>query len=80
MICATYVAIALKETLDSFLAVLGAVLCAPLAILFPALIHLKAKAKTNGQKIVDIILVVIAVLVLLFCTAQSCGFIGKKAH
>ena len=68
---ATYCAIALEKKLDKFLSVLGALLCAPLAILFPALLHLKSVAKTNEEKWVDIILIAIAVIVLIFSTEQS---------
>lgn len=45
---ATFCAIVLEKKLDKFLSVLGALLCAPLAILYPALLHLKEVAKTNS--------------------------------
>ena len=38
---ATYVAIELQKKLDLFLSILGAVLCAPIAITLPALLNLK---------------------------------------
>jgi solute carrier family 36 (proton-coupled amino acid transporter) len=49
MVClaAAYCSIAIGKKLDKCLSVLGALLCAPLAILFPALLHLKSLAKTN---------------------------------
>ena len=73
MVClaATYCAIALQKKLDKFLSVLGALLCAPLAILFPALLHLKSVAKTNDEKWIDIALIVISLVVLVFSTEQS---------
>lgn len=65
---ATFCAIELSDVLDKFLSLLGALLCAPLAILFPALIHLKVSAKTTRDKLVDIGLVSLATLILVFCT------------
>jgi len=70
-LAATYCAIVLEKKLDKFLSVLGALLCAPLAILYPALLHLKSVAKTNDEKWVDIFLIVIAIVVLIFSTEQS---------
>lgn len=69
-ISAIYLAIELSKSLDKFLSILGAVLCAPLAILYPALLHLAALAKTRSDKIKDILLVVLAVSVMIFSTGQ----------
>ena len=70
LIClfATFCAIELSSILNVFLSLLGALLCAPLAVLFPALIHLKVTAKTTREKLVDIFLVALATMVLVFCT------------
>ena len=72
LIClvATYCAIELSSVLDKFLSLLGAMLCAPLAILMPALIHLKVSAKTSREKLTDIFLVALSSIVLVFCTVQ----------
>lgn len=41
-----YFAIELADVLDTFLGLLGAVLCAPLALMIPTFCHLKMCAKT----------------------------------
>ena len=68
---ATYGAIELGKKLDKFLSVLGALLCAPLAITYPALIHMRVVAKTPKQKLTDLALVVLSLVVLVFSTMQS---------
>ena len=44
---ATFIAVELSSILERFLSLLGALLCAPLAIAMPALIHLKVSAETT---------------------------------
>jgi proton-coupled amino acid transporter len=65
---ATYCAVQLEKKLDVFLSILGALLCAPLALTFPTLVHLKQLAKTKTEKIVDIFLVILSVAVLVLST------------
>jgi proton-coupled amino acid transporter len=73
MVCilAAYCAIELQSKLDKFLSLMGALLCAPLAILYPALIHLGIIAKNKRDVIIDLALVVLALVVLVFSTMQS---------
>lgn len=40
------VTVLLKDKLDKFLSILGAVTCTPIAFTFPALFHFKAVAET----------------------------------
>ena len=61
----------LASKIDKFLALIGAFLCAPLAIFFPALLHYNLLAKTKGQKAVDMALIVISVAIFVFCSTQS---------
>jgi proton-coupled amino acid transporter len=68
---AIYLAIVLASKLDKFLALLGAMLCAPLAFTMPTLCHLKICAKTDNEKIQDIIIVGFSFVVLIFCTFQG---------
>lgn len=63
-------AMTIADKIDKFLALVGALLCAPLAMTIPALVHLRMLAKTNREKLIDIILIVSSVAVLLFCTVQ----------
>lgn len=66
---ATYMALELHDKLDKFLSLLGALTGAPLAIFYPALIHLKQMAVTKNEKILDISLIATAVAVLVFSTS-----------
>jgi hypothetical protein len=50
-ISACYLGVALADKIDKFLGLMGAILCAPLALLFPAAVHLSLLAKTPRQKI-----------------------------
>ena len=70
-ITACFIAVALADKIDKFLGLLGAVLCAPLALTMPALIHMKLIAKTNRQRLGDLVIVIVSILILFFCTAQS---------
>lgn len=67
VMCSIYLA----SVLDKFFGLVGAVLCAPLAVTFPALLHWKHLAKTRRQKFIDLSLVFISLCILVFCTAHS---------
>ena len=69
-ISATYFAIELSKKLDKFLGLLGALLCAPLAILMPILFHLKVVAKTKKEKMIDIGIFTIGIACLIMSTHQ----------
>lgn len=45
---AMYLGVALADKIDKFLGLMGALLCAPLALLFPSLVHLQLMAKTTS--------------------------------
>lgn len=64
-------AILLEGNLDNFLGILGALLCAPLALTIPTCLHLKVLAKTAGQRALAYCLIGFSMCVLVFCTAQS---------
>lgn len=65
MICSIYLA----SKLDKFLGLIGALLCAPVAITFPAMLHLKHLATSSAQKCFDCVLIVISLCILVFCTS-----------
>ena len=46
-----YIGIELSNVIDKFLGFVGAVCCAPLAMIFPSVCHLKLLAKNNSEKI-----------------------------
>ena len=71
LLVASYCAITLHKQLAVFIAILGALLCAPLAITMPIALHLKHKAETTREKVVDAVLIVISVLCLILSTYQS---------
>lgn len=48
---ACYIAVELSDKIDKFLGLLGALCCAPLAILMPALLNLKVLSKTPKEKL-----------------------------
>ena len=82
VILAAYCAVALAGKLDKFLSLLGALFCAPLALTFPAVLHLKVVAKTRSQKFWDVIIIIISLGMLVFCTQQSVSNwnTGVSAH
>ena len=65
-----YMAVELASKIDKFLGLLGALLCAPLALFMPALLHLKMIAKTRREKFFDFTMIVLSVAVLTFSTMQ----------
>ena len=68
VVSATYVAIELSKKLDLFLSILGALLCAPLAITLPAFLHLKVLAKTPREIMIDIFLIILSIFCLIIST------------
>lgn len=64
-------AILLEGNLEQFLGILGALLCAPLALTIPTCLHLKILATTRYEKIVDWSLLVLSIGVLVLGTSQS---------
>lgn len=71
VILGAVMALIFAEHLDKFLSLLGAVLCAPLAITFPTLFHLKLIAKTKYEKVEDIIIIGISFFIFVFCTMHT---------
>jgi len=61
----------LTVNLAKFLGILGALLCGPLALTFPAALHLKTLANTTSAKLIDIALLILSALVLVFSTLKS---------
>ena len=61
----------IADKIDKFLGLIGALLCAPLAMTIPALVHLRLLAKTGSEKVGDIALIIGSIGVLSFCTLQS---------
>ena len=54
---------------DKFISVSGTLACTPISFMLPALFHLKlAGPLTQMQRIIDYAIVVLAMLILVFCT------------
>lgn len=70
-LCAIIVSITLASKVDKFLGLLGSMLCAPLALTCPAILHLKRMAKTKLEKVFDVILIAVSLVILVFCSSQS---------
>lgn len=66
--------ILLKDKLDKFLAILGALACTPIAFSLPAAFHYKACAETKKDKYIDLAILVFAIIVQAYCTVM--GFIN----
>ena len=63
--------VCLASKLDKFLGLMGSLLCAPLALFFPALLHYKLLAKTGRDKVIDLALIIISIVVFVFCSATT---------
>ena len=62
------ITIALKHKLDQFVSLLGALTCAPIAFILPALFHLKACPQNIWTKAMNISIIVFGSAVFIFCT------------
>mmetsp|Transcript_12477 Transcript_12477/g.20974 ORF Transcript_12477/g.20974 Transcript_12477/m.20974 type:complete len:154 (+) Transcript_12477:1714-2175(+) len=73
LIClsAAYFGIELSEVLDKFLGLMGAVFCAPLALMIPTFCHLKVVAKTRREKTEDLVIIFFSILAMLLCIVQT---------
>ncbi|MCJ1270005.1 neutral amino acid transporter [Lobaria immixta] len=57
--------------LDKFVALSGNFLCVPLVYIYPALLHLKAVAQSRTQKVADIVLCVVGIVVMVYTTTLT---------
>ena len=64
-------AVSLASKIDRFLGLMGSFLCAPLALTFPALLHLRLLARSRAEKTADLCLIIISVGIFFFCSVQS---------
>ena len=64
ILCAMY----LRDSLDTIFALSGSLLGTTVVMAIPAFCHLKLLAKTQAQKTIDVLLIVVAILVMVFCT------------
>lgn len=64
-------AINLLAFLDRFIGLMGAVFCAPLALMIPTICHLKIVARTNNDYFEDISIIVFSMIITVFCVVQN---------
>ncbi|GAA5974316.1 hypothetical protein JCM11641_006731 [Rhodosporidiobolus odoratus] len=57
--------------LDKFVSLIGSLACVPLGLVYPALLHYKACARTRKQRIIDISLMIFGVLCAIYTTSQT---------
>ena len=63
-----YCTIELQDVLAKFFGLVGAICCAPIALTLPALCHLKlGLAKTKNEKIENICIIVLSLVIMIFC-------------
>ena len=65
------VALMIYDKLDRFLSVTGSLTCTPIAFILPALFHYGGVAETMTEKVIDIIIIVIALVIMLYCTTYA---------
>lgn len=67
--CLVGIAIVGASQLESFISLIGAICCVPLAFIYPTLFHLKLVAETRWVKVVDIFIAGFGILAFIGCTA-----------
>ena len=65
------ISVTVADKLDKFLGLVGALLCAPLSLTIPSLVHLILLAETPKAKCIDITLIIGSAAVLAFTTMQT---------
>lgn len=67
----TIATVLLKQKLDKFLAVLGALFCTPVAFILPAFFHYQVCAETRAQKAADLFITSAGIFIMFYCTISS---------
>jgi len=57
--------------LDKFVSFVGSFACVPLCFVYPAMLHLKAVARTRRQRTLDYLMIVFGTLAAIYTTAQT---------
>ena len=64
-------ALIIYDKLDRFLSVTGSLTCTPIAFILPALFHYGGVAETTKDKVIDIAIIVVAVIIMLYCSTYA---------
>ncbi|KUI72460.1 Vacuolar amino acid transporter 3 [Cytospora mali] len=62
------ISIAGSANLDRFVALIGSVACVPLVYVYPAFLHYRAVAQTKGEKLADVLLMVLGMVGMVYTT------------
>lgn len=63
------ISIAGSANLDRFVALIGSVACVPLVYVYPPFLHYRAVAQTKGEKVADLLLIVLGMVGMVYTTA-----------
>lgn len=63
------ISIAGSANLDRFVALIGSVACVPLVYVYPPFLHYRAVAQTKGEKVADLLLIVLGLVGMVYTTA-----------
>jgi amino acid permease len=67
LVSSVIVAVMVADKLDKFLGFIGAVVCPPLALFMPALLHYTVVSESRIGKTCDIILILLSIATLIYC-------------
>jgi amino acid permease len=65
------IAIIFQDKIGSFLSLLGALACTPIAYTIPTLFHYRLCSYTKWDKTKDILIMIISVIMTVFCSAYA---------
>lgn len=72
MVLATiFIALMANKNLSSFLALLGASTCTPIAFTLPALFHYRLCSFTTKEKVIDLSIVGVSIVIGVFCSIYT---------
>ena len=70
-VLAAVLAVKFYDKLEKLLSLMGALLCAPLALLIPTMLHLKQIAKLKRDRVADYAIFVVSLFVMVLSVEQS---------
>ena len=66
-----FIGISLRETLDKLMSIVGSLTCAPIAFVFPTMFHYKLVATTRRERVLDITIASIGIILMIFITIYT---------
>lgn len=62
---------AVGDKTEKVLSLNGALFCTPVAFLYPSMFHLKACATGMFQKMIDVAIIGISIMIMVYCTIMG---------